>query len=708
MTLQPGQMLSHYRLVEKIGEGGMGVVWKAFDNTLGREVAIKLLPEDVARSPERTGHFEREARLLAALNHPHIATVHGFEQVDDTPFLVLELVGGEALDERIAQGPLPVAEVLDIGRQIALGLEAAHDKGIVHRDLKPGNVKLTGDGIVKVLDFGLAKAMQPPAGVSPSQSPTVTAGGTRTGTIFGTPAYMSPEQARGRPLDRRTDIWSFGCILYECLTGKGPFFAENVGDTIARILEHDPDWKALPVATPGGLRRLIERCLRKDDRRRLRDIGDARMQLAELQSASTSGSLSPQNAHPAPGSSSRTSVAVPLKLPSRPSLAVLPFENVGDDPEQEYFALGLWTDINADLVKIAGLFLVSPLSTGFYKEKAASPQQVGRELGVRHILQGTVRRSGDRVRMTTQLVDTRTGEPIWAERYDGRLHDLFALQDRINEEIIAALDIKLVRGEGHRIIGRSLRDPKARDIYYRALAALFSLRREETAEALGLLSEVETLEPGSPLSHAFVAFGLYFEATLGFRDSPENALDEAMARAERAIELDDPTGTGHMIQGMIQLRRRQHDAALASSEKAMRDRPSCTWAYALQGAVHNYAGRPAISIDLARLAIRHSPLVPPVFPAVLATAHYLLGQHEEAVDAARSTLRLAPETLEANVVLAAALAAAGRATEAGPVVKEIYRINAGFTIDDFAETQPYKDPDALGGLLADLRAVGVS
>ena len=279
-------------------------------------------------------------------------------------------------------------------------------------------------------------------------------------------------------------------------------------------------------------------------------------------------------------------------------------------------------------------------------------------------------------------MDTQTGEPTWAERYDGQLDDVFALQNRITKEIVEALDIKLVHGEGHRIIGRSIKSPPARDIYYRALAALFSFRREDIAEARYLLSETGQLEPDSPSTHVFAAFGRYFEATLGYCDRPEEALDEAMTIAGRAIELDEPTGAAHLIQGIIQLRRGQHEAALELSEETIGNRPSCAWVYALQGAVHNYAGRPAEGIDKARLATRHTPLVPPVFPAVLATAHYLLGQHDEGVNAARSTIRLAPDTLEASVVLAAALAAGGRKTEAAPVVKEIYRISTAHAHSD--------------------------
>ncbi|MCZ6695587.1 MAG: serine/threonine-protein kinase, partial [Acidobacteria bacterium] len=264
MTLSPGGMLSHYRLVEKIGEGGMGVVWKAEDTVLGREVAIKVLADDFAHDAERLARFRQEARLLASLNHLNIAAIYGFEESGGIRYLVLELVPGLTLAERLRRGPLPVDEALTVCRQIAEALEAAHEKGIVHRDLKPGNVKVTPDGKVKVLDFGLAKVF---AGDTPDQdsskSMMLTDAGTRVGVVLGTPAYMSPEQARGKAMDRRTDIWAFGCLLYEMLTGRRAFWGETVSDATAAILRGNPDWGLLPGSTPRAARRLLRRCLTK-------------------------------------------------------------------------------------------------------------------------------------------------------------------------------------------------------------------------------------------------------------------------------------------------------------------------------------------------------------------------------------------------------------------------------------------------------------
>ncbi|HTR98037.1 MAG TPA: protein kinase [Candidatus Acidoferrales bacterium] len=287
--------LGPYTIEREIGRGGMGVVYLGRDPRLQRPVAIKVLPDTFARDPERLARFEREARLLAALTHPNIAGIYGLEDDGGVRFLALEYVEGETLAERIARGALPVPDVLDAGTQIASALEAAHEAGIVHRDLKPGNVKVTPAGQVKVLDFGLAKgaAGGSDSGSDLTHSPTVPHAVTGAGIVLGTAAYMSPEQARGKPVDRRTDIWSFGCVLYECLTGGQVFSGETVSDMIARILEREPDWSALPAATPEKLRVLLGRCLEKDAKRRLRDIGEARIALEEMQglrAPSSSGS----------------------------------------------------------------------------------------------------------------------------------------------------------------------------------------------------------------------------------------------------------------------------------------------------------------------------------------------------------------------------------------------------------------------------------
>jgi serine/threonine protein kinase len=296
VSLLTGRRIGVYDVLAPLGAGGMGEVYRARDTKLGREVAIKILPRGFTSDPDRLARFEREARMLATLNDPHIGAIYGFEESDAVPdsgqaalrALVLELVEGETLAERItratATGPgLPVKEALDIARQIAEALDAAHEKGIVHRDLKPANIKITPDGIVKVLDFGLAKLDRIGAEGSEtlSQSPTVTHGGTRDGIILGTAAYMSPEQARGQAVDKRTDIWAFGCVLYEMLTGRAAFAGKTVSDTIAAILEREPDWKALPPPLPPSVRHLLRRCFEKDARQRLRDIGDAKSELRE-------------------------------------------------------------------------------------------------------------------------------------------------------------------------------------------------------------------------------------------------------------------------------------------------------------------------------------------------------------------------------------------------------------------------------------------
>ena len=282
MNIAPGTCVGVYEIRELLGEGGMGAVYRASDSRLKRDVAIKVIRPDLAADADRAARFEREARLLASLNHPHIAVVHGLEHADDVRLLVLELVPGDTLAERLKNGPLPVHEALDFAMQIASGIEAAHDRGIIHRDLKPANIKITPTGVVKILDFGLAKALSNDAGSDlGAATATLTAERTAEGVIVGTAAFMSPEQARGKEIDERTDIWAFGCVLYDMLVGRTPFAAATLSDTLVAILTREPDWSRLPLDTPPSARRLLQRCLQKDASRRLRAIGDAKLDVED-------------------------------------------------------------------------------------------------------------------------------------------------------------------------------------------------------------------------------------------------------------------------------------------------------------------------------------------------------------------------------------------------------------------------------------------
>ena len=357
MSLQPGSRLGVYEILGLLGAGGMGEVYRARDRKLGREIAIKVLPEEFARDPSRVSRFEREARMLAAVNHPTIAAIYGAEEDGSTRYIVMELVEGETLAERLSGGALPVADALRIGAGIVEALEVAHEKGVIHRDLKPANIKLNREGKVKVLDFGLAKAMDLPFAGDMSRTPTLVMDDSRPGDIVGTPEFMSPEQARGKETDRRTDIWAFGCILFEMLSGKRAFTGETIPDALLAILDREPDWSALPARTPPRVRELLARCLEKDPARRLRDAGDARLEL-DAAIVGLSGGGRPAPCEPAAemerraGGGGRRPRAIAaagylicerqarrMPTPGR-QLAVLPFRNLTGVPDGELWGLG--------------------------------------------------------------------------------------------------------------------------------------------------------------------------------------------------------------------------------------------------------------------------------------------------------------------------------------------------------------------------------
>jgi len=708
-----GSTLGHYRIVRELGAGGMGRVFAAEDQRLKRLVALKVLSPGVVDDPDRRERFQREAEAIAALDHPNIVAVYSIEAaVSDAPgdtkpipFITMQLVDGKTLDQQIPAKGMPLERFFDVALPLVDAIYAAHRRGITHRDLKPGNIMVSGEGRVWILDFGLAKFHDSDApGDAPWNVGTAATALTHAGAILGTAPYMSPELAAGQAVDPRSDIFSLGIVLHEMLSGQRPFQGDTPAEVISSILRDTPDSVSdVRRELPPRLGRVVGRCLEKSPDDRYQSARDLLFELQDLRQEPGDKPKVTPVAPDASGSRSRT-----LSLPTKPSLAVLPFRNLTDDPEQDYFAAGLAADINADLVKISGLFLISQTTTQLYAKKTIVPQEVGRELGVRHVLVGTVQRAGSHVRITAQLVDTESGEPVWADRFDGKVDDLFALQDEITEQIVTALDVQLVHGEGNRVFRRSIQNPKARDIYYRALPQVFGQGRDQLREGRRLLAEAARIEPDCPTFPVLAAWTHYFEVRLGLSDSPADSLRQAASLADRGIELDDPSGMAHMLKGALHLMDREHDKALEASEKALADRPSCPWAYVIKGSISNYTGKPAEAIELARQAIRLTPLFPPLYPAVLATGHYLCQQPDEAIDAARGAIELAPDNLEAHVVLAGALAAAGHADDVAPELQEIHRIKKDFSLEGFATSQPFKDPADLDRMLADLRGAGLS
>jgi serine/threonine protein kinase/Flp pilus assembly protein TadD len=528
VALAAGSRVGPYVIEQALGIGGMGEVYRARDERLDRPVAIKALPAAFLGDADRLARFEREARLLASLNHPGIATIHDLETVDGLPHLVLELIDGETLSERLARGALPLREALDVGIQAAAAIEAAHEKGIVHRDLKPANVMITRDRRVKVLDFGLAKA-NVDSGPAPAASPDALA--TAAGLVLGTVPYMSPEQACGQPIDRRTDTWSLGCLLFECLTGRSTFGAESVPKVIVRILEGEPDWHLVPPAVPPRLRDLLRRCLAKRVDDRPRTIGDVRQELAALAAEMSSGSVS----RPAP---------------DRPSLAVLYFENLSLDPESGIFCAGITEDILTDLSKIKALKVASRNAVARYRDRTVDVAQVGADLGVTAVLEGSVRRAGDRVRISAQLVNTADGFHLWAERYDRQLADVFQVQEEIASAIAEALRVALTPAELEAIGQDRPGDVTAYELYLKGRTRYADFTPAGLREAAGLFRDAIAREPAYAMAWAGLADACSQMAAWGAVDDADATLRQATEAARRSIALNPALAEGHKALGL--------------------------------------------------------------------------------------------------------------------------------------------------------------
>ncbi len=515
MALTVGTRLGPHEIVGPLGAGGMGEVYRARDTRLGRDVAIKALPPAFAADPARLSRFRREAQTLASLNHPNIAAIYGLEEAEGAPHLVLELVEGETLAARLARGALPQGEALSLGIQIAGAIEAAHERGIVHRDLKPGNVMINQSGMAKVLDFGLAKSDPgPDSGAMTSDSPTFSKNpsATAAGVILGTAAYMSPEQARGKPVDRRSDVWSFGCVLFECFTGRPAFAGETTSDLIARILEREPDWAALPAGTPPRIREILRRCLRKDADERPRDIRDVRLELSDVASGGGRAAAGREK-----------------------SVAVMPFENLSG-ADDEYFADGVTDEILNALSQVEGLRVAARASCFAFKGRREDLRAIGEKLDVTTVLEGTVRRAGPRLRITVQLANAADGYQFWSERYDREMTDVFAVQD----EIASAIATRL-RGALHAeaIRSRARGGTKNLEAYELLLRGrgLQMKRGRFMPQAAACFERAIAIDPGyaeplASLSDSYRLLGVF-----GAAPSAE-VMPRSKALAERALAID--------------------------------------------------------------------------------------------------------------------------------------------------------------------------
>jgi serine/threonine-protein kinase len=518
-----GQSLGPYKIIEPLGAGGMGEVYRARDTKLDRDAAIKVLPEDFATDEDRLARFAREAKLLASLNHANIAAIYGLEDEGDTRFIAMELVEGETLADRLTRsGRIEVDEALDIARQIAEGLEAAHENGVIHRDLKPANIKVREDGTIKVLDFGLAKTMDPHVEGSPdlTKAPTRTGDAmTRAGVILGTAAYMSPEQAQGKPVDGRSDIFSFGSVLYELLSGSRAFSGDSVADVLSAVLRDDPR----PLDAPASLREIVTRCLAKDPKRRFQTIQEVK---AALQQATHRSDGAPA------------------------SIAVLPFVNLSADPENEYFGDGLAEEIINTLAQVDGLKVIARTSAFSFKGKSQDVRHIAGALGVGHVLEGSVRRSGDRVRVTAQLIAAVDGAHAWSERFDRPMTDVFAMQDEMAGAITTALKGRLGVAPAH--ARQYIPNLDAYESYLSGRTYLNQFTPQAWSRAKADFDRAIHADPSYAKPHAELALGYFIRGMHGMQPMREVA-PFVRAGVARALELDPTDPQPRFVLGAIEL-----------------------------------------------------------------------------------------------------------------------------------------------------------
>ena len=678
MPLTPGTCLGPYQILVPLGAGGMGEVYVARDSKLDREVAVKVLPPRLADDAGAQARFEREAKAVAALSHPNILAIHDFGREGGISYAVMELLEGETLRQRLRREPPTRRTAIRFAIQIAQGLSAAHDKGVVHRDLKPENLFVTDDGNLKILDFGLSKLTRvTPEDESVSEEATVSRQ-TSPGTVMGTTGYMSPEQVRGADADHRTDIFSFGVVLYEMLAGNRPFQGESLADVMSAILKEDPPEHP---NVPPMLMRIVSRCLEKKPSERFRSARDLALALEAIgeTGSGVSQPVAPQDEAP-------------------PSIAVLPFTNMSSDEEQEYFCEGMAEEIINALAKMEGLRVVSRTSSFQFKGKAEDIRRIGETLNVATVLEGSVRSAGKRLRITAQLINVSDGFHLWSERYDREMEDVFAVQDEISENIVDALRVKLV---GRPTAERSQRHPTNLEAYHLYLKGQYCWNqyyKQSMEQALHFFELAAEKDPSYALAHAGVAIAHSFLGLYGAR-RPEEGRPAARAAVERALAIDDRLAEARAAEALV---RRYFDfdwaGARRAFEQAIALNPSYALAYSWYGDLQMCAGKPDEGLELAEPGQALDPLSP-YANSVIAWAYLTKEQSQKAIRRIEKVLELNSNYVLALVLLSVVYAHLSRHEEAVRVMEQAAAVGGRTSLQlgwlGFTYAAAGRDSDAL-------------